>query len=192
VWIKERSEEQCVVGARRHGSDREQEFTFTIGMAQKAGLAGKGNWQKWQADMLASKAVKRAVRAIAPDVLFGLDAVIEVPADRPTGPQPKAEDVDVVDAEVVEDHSHDNAGSDWLCRFDQAVESLTPDGMDAHDVAAAIVEWATENRTRDAAQVEEHDRDAVRETFLKVRDGALAVRFSETDDGSVHLWQVPA
>lgn len=62
------------VQARRRGSERWQEFTWTI---ERAKLAGYTNNKKYQTDpigMLTAKALAEACRVIAPDVLTGVAA----------------------------------------------------------------------------------------------------------------------
>ncbi|MGL3805878.1 hypothetical protein ACSYDW_07235 [Paeniglutamicibacter sp. R2-26] len=66
--------DSVTVQARRRGSDRWQEFTWTI---DRAKLAGYTNNKKYQTDpigMLTAKALAEACRVIAPDVLTGVAA----------------------------------------------------------------------------------------------------------------------
>jgi hypothetical protein len=89
-------------GAR--GEEPEQSITWTMQMAQRAGLVGKGPWQQYPGAMLRARASAELCRLVWPDVVGGLytpdemgearDVRVEAPAV-PVAPE------EVVDAEVV-------------------------------------------------------------------------------------------
>ncbi len=56
----------------RLGDEMPVEVSFTLEDAKRAGLVGKGNWTKYPADMLVSRAIARLARLVYPDVCFGL------------------------------------------------------------------------------------------------------------------------
>lgn len=56
----------------RQGDPDAVEVTFTIDDAKRAQLLGKGNWTKYPADMLVSRAIARLARLVYSDVVFGL------------------------------------------------------------------------------------------------------------------------
>src|SRR3990167_7192873 len=70
VHYKESSEKICRVVVTRPGR-KEQEFSYSIDEAQKAGLLAKTNWQKYAAAMLRARAVAIVGRAVFPDALMG-------------------------------------------------------------------------------------------------------------------------
>jgi hypothetical protein len=49
------------------------ETTYTIAEAQAAGLMGKKNWKDNPGDMLRARAVRRALKMTAPDLMLGLE-----------------------------------------------------------------------------------------------------------------------
>lgn len=63
------------------------EITYTMAQAQVAGLTGKDNWRKQPAEMLRARAVRAALKMVAPDLLMGVepsgDALTE-PQERPS------------------------------------------------------------------------------------------------------------
>lgn len=68
----------------RHPSGDELEHTYTIEMAERAGLAGKDNWKKRPQTMLDWRCVAEGLRLIAGDILGALydpDEVEEVAAE---------------------------------------------------------------------------------------------------------------
>ena len=71
----EQSATACTVeGVRfRDGAEvARMQFTFTIDMAQRAGLAGKSNWKNYPEAMLYWRAVAQLCRQFFPDMLRGL------------------------------------------------------------------------------------------------------------------------
>jgi hypothetical protein len=87
-------------GAR--GEEPEQSITWTMQMAQRAGLTGKGPWQQYPAAMLRARASAELCRLVWPDVVGGLYTPDEM-AERDVREAPAVPVVagEVVDAEVV-------------------------------------------------------------------------------------------
>lgn len=103
----------ATVRGRRADTGDTMEFTFTLEMAQRAGLATKDTWKKYPQSMVWARAVDQLCRMLFSDVLMGLAGTIvvdDVPPqfDRDTGEiigvhQPAdADDSDVTDAELVD------------------------------------------------------------------------------------------
>lgn len=65
-----------VIRGDGHGS---AEVTYTMAQAQAAGLAGKDNWRRMPAEMLRARAVRAALKMVAPDIALGLETA-ESPA----------------------------------------------------------------------------------------------------------------
>jgi hypothetical protein len=89
-------------GAR--GEETEQSITWTMQMAQRAGLTGKGPWQQYPAAMLRARASAELCRLVWPDVVGGLytpDEMGEARDVRVEAPAPSVVAEEVVDAEVV-------------------------------------------------------------------------------------------
>lgn len=83
-WI-ENTDKAAEVRITRGDGLGEATARFTITDAQRAGLAGKTNWQRYPRAMCRARALSECAGMIASDVILGLDAVD--PVDNPT-PQP--------------------------------------------------------------------------------------------------------
>jgi hypothetical protein len=88
--IPDANEDAATVRCRRRDwpPDQWAKFVFTMGDAERAGLAGHGVWKQYPRAMLTARATAEACRAIFPDVLAGLSytpeeagGVIDIPAD---------------------------------------------------------------------------------------------------------------
>jgi hypothetical protein len=77
VWTEKESASEVVVCGRRHGSDKTEKSTWTIGRAQQLGLTGKDNWKKQPQAMLVARATAEVCRRVAADVLLGLPYAVE-------------------------------------------------------------------------------------------------------------------
>lgn len=77
LWIEESTSTRCILGGKRKGSDRETHVTWTMDDAQRAGLKGRQNWQKYPTAMLLARATAGLCRAIFPDVLAGISYTVE-------------------------------------------------------------------------------------------------------------------
>ena len=66
------TDDSVTVIARRKGSTRWQEFTWTIERAKKAGYTSNKKYQSDPIAMLTAKAIAEACRIVAPDVLAGM------------------------------------------------------------------------------------------------------------------------
>lgn len=112
---------------------------FTVEMAQKAGLVKPdSNWEKYQDDMLFSKAVLRAVRRVAPDVLCGMyspEELGEVQTEEPV-----TIDVGAPAAPAIESAVEDALASDETaqCAATPALEIATES-----DNASSLAESGT-------------------------------------------------
>lgn len=62
---------QATAKGRRKDNGDEQDFTFTLEDAQKAGLLNKRNWQQYPKSMLWARAVSQLCRQLFPDVSAG-------------------------------------------------------------------------------------------------------------------------
>lgn len=78
LWVEEKSTTAVTVGGQRAGSSRAQRVTWTIEDARSAGLAGKGNWNKYPRAMLTARAMAELCRDLFPDVIGGLYSVEEL------------------------------------------------------------------------------------------------------------------
>jgi len=101
-WI-ESSDKAAEVRITRRDGLGEATARFTIADAQRAGLAGKSNWQKWPRAMLRARAMSECAGMIASDVILGLEAAdaeaqegtsqpanvstVQLPAPTPETPQ---------------------------------------------------------------------------------------------------------
>ena len=79
--------------------------SWTIGQAQKAGIAGKDNWKNYPRAMLRSRVVSEGIRASMPGIVAGVYTPEEVQDFLPISAQAQptaAPAAPVVDAEVVQ------------------------------------------------------------------------------------------
>lgn len=82
-WVNS-TDQECTVKIVRRDGLSEAEVRYTMKDAQRAGLAGKGNWAKDPRSMLRWRALSNAARMACPDVILGLD-VGDVAPDQSTG-----------------------------------------------------------------------------------------------------------
>lgn len=69
--VVESTEERVTVLAKRTGQP-EVKFSFSMKDAERAGLAGKGNWRSYPRNMMRARATAAACRAVWPDLLMGI------------------------------------------------------------------------------------------------------------------------
>lgn len=82
-WL-ETSDKAAKLRLERPGS-KPAVFSYTLEQAKRAGLAGKGNWEKHTEAMLRARCVSAAAKAYAPDVLAGVyvpDEIEEISESR--------------------------------------------------------------------------------------------------------------
>lgn len=68
---------QCIMRARRAGSQDVTRLAWTIDQARAAGLLGKDNWKKYPRAMLIARCTADLCRMVFPDVIHGFRAVEE-------------------------------------------------------------------------------------------------------------------
>jgi hypothetical protein len=134
------------------------EQRFSIAEAKQAGLAGKGNWQKYPAAMLRARALSAAMRAWCPDVIGSgvyVEGEIEpeepreAPSVRVTSPTVAFyEDADVVDDDALEEAAPNPAKlSD--CLDGGAIEGwLRTNGVAVLESGEAAIARVVEQATR--------------------------------------------
>jgi hypothetical protein len=79
--VIESTHEKCVIETRRKGDDTPVRHTWTIEMAKRAGLAGKGTWAAYPHSMLRARCSAELARMVYPDFLFGVYAEGEIPEE---------------------------------------------------------------------------------------------------------------
>jgi hypothetical protein len=102
IAAEEQTDKTCTVIGKRFRDGEvmaEQKFTFTIEMAQRAGLAGKANWKHYPEAMLYWRATAQLCRQFFPDLLHGLKYLPEELGSDSWIADP--ETAQVIDAEVV-------------------------------------------------------------------------------------------
>lgn len=67
-WIKT-DDTIATIAVTVPGDSEPQTLSFSVADAQRAGVAGKGNWSKFPAAMLRARAISAAMRAFCPEVL---------------------------------------------------------------------------------------------------------------------------
>lgn len=74
----EKTDKVCTIKTKRRGYPEEVKETYTIEMAEKAGLLSRSDaWKKHPADMLWWKCVNRVISTIYPDVIQGFATIEE-------------------------------------------------------------------------------------------------------------------
>lgn len=84
--IVERSAKQCIIDYQRPGWEAPARMTWTLAMAQQAGLTGKSNWQKHPDAMLFARCLSAIAHTAFQDVIMGLyteDEAEEIAANEP-------------------------------------------------------------------------------------------------------------
>jgi hypothetical protein len=81
------------------------QFTFTIEMAERAGLAKKRNWQQYPEAMLYWRAVAQLARQFFPDCLRGIKYLADELGDEDwmEPPMTTSEEPDVIDVDDIEE-----------------------------------------------------------------------------------------
>ena len=97
IEVTEQTAERCTVKGTRISKDGERiasmEFTFSMDMAKRAGLASKNNWRNYPEAMLYWRAVAQLCRQFFPDAIRGLRHMPEELGSSAAHPyQPVAED----------------------------------------------------------------------------------------------------
>ena len=103
--LLESSATKATYETKRRGSRNPTRLSWSIQDAERAGLTGRANWRKHPADMLRARCSSALVRAVYPDVIFGLyspdeissGAVAEAPEAAPVGPTMTVQQVIEVD-----------------------------------------------------------------------------------------------
>lgn len=72
VRLVESSDKIATFEAKRAEDPGPTKLSFSIEEAQRAGLTGKDNWKKYPAAMLRARAAMALVRAVFPEVTFGI------------------------------------------------------------------------------------------------------------------------
>lgn len=81
-WVViESTHEKCVIETRRKGDDTPVRHAWTIEMAKRANLAGKGTWAAYPHSMLRARCSAELARMVYPDFLFGVYAEGEIPEE---------------------------------------------------------------------------------------------------------------
>ena len=149
-WVViESTHEKCVIETRRKGDDTPVRHTWTIEMAKRANLAGKGTWAAYPHSMLRARCSAELARMVYPDFLFGVYAEGEIPEE------PRRAERATVTHDEPEVHALE-AGPSALEAFTSATQddglkllldawathsaSLTREGL-IDDAKAHVVEW---------------------------------------------------
>lgn len=146
-----------------------KEYSYSMAMAEKAGLAGKNTWKKYPAELMIWRSVGIANRFETPDITGGLHTIEEIKPDWEvdadgeligslpattkvsTAPQPEPEiaagevvDVDAFKAAMELLHKRAVAGEELT--VGKITEALAPSSnMIGDETAPPAVSWATEH-----------------------------------------------
>lgn len=95
IMAEEQDDTKCVLVAKRKGWPKEVKETYTIQMAEKAGLINRSDaWKKHPADMLYWRAVTRVISKVFPDVIQGFASVEDLEDEMDEKPQVVAKPVE--------------------------------------------------------------------------------------------------
>jgi len=180
ILATEWSSDRCTVKGTRCDGDRDtMTVTWTMDDAQRAGLAGKGNWSRYPQAMLWARAVSQLVRALFPDCLT-IHAY--TPADLSVDAAPEAPPSDVVEAQVVDGDDapalawHDH-GDGEACYCDAApgvtLQDLS-DSMDADSHQDAPGQPETVQVGPDTSALEAMGAELVQLFAVHPDDGTMA------------------
>ena len=118
-------EKRATVRVTRGDGQGSAEATYTMAQATAAGLAGKDNWRRMPAEMLRARAVRAALRMVAPDIALGIEVAeseqpavaagavtaVQLPQVDPAPPVAEPEPEVVVDLSAVQVEAADVAES---------------------------------------------------------------------------------
>jgi hypothetical protein len=117
----ESTEAICTYETQRRGHPAPDRASYTMDMARRAGLAGKGTWAAHPEAMLEARAKSRLIRRVYPDVVAGayvedegdeIRGAYTSPADvSPPRPRPRPPTAPVLEAEVEPATATDEAPS---------------------------------------------------------------------------------
>lgn len=72
LQVVETTDQRCIVEAKRPEYTKPSRFVWTMEDAKRAGLTSNDNWRKFPRDMLRSRCISEACRAVFPDVSNGI------------------------------------------------------------------------------------------------------------------------
>jgi len=99
IWPEVQTDTECTVVGVRAGSTREGRYTFTITMAERAGLLRpNSSWTKYPESMLWARAATQLIRQQFPDVLISMH---NYDPDELAPPEPSVEAVAVSPSPVA-------------------------------------------------------------------------------------------
>ena len=137
----ESDDKKATVRARRNGSDRWVEASFTVEQAKKAKLSG-ANWDAYTEDMLVARATVRLARRYFPDVTNGLasaEELLDVDAAASTRPSlatvaaDRGATVAAATPEPADDAAEQQRLRDEVAQL-AAEHEAPPAGVDEHGV----------------------------------------------------------
>ncbi len=150
----------------------------------------RDNWRRYPADMLMARAAAKAVRHVCPEVTLGL-ANLAWPDDeaKPLAPDEEGAALSEtprsasLETDPLTPSPQPLVDQEWVNRLAHGVTKLAVEhGWDSDDLRHAIVDYATDGRTRSSREVLQGDETlAVAHTFAAVRDGELSLE--NTPDG---------
>lgn len=74
-------ENSATYEAKRKGSPKPIQMTYTFKDAEKAGLTAKDNWRNYRPQMIRARGLSAICRAVFPDLVYGVYVHGEIPAD---------------------------------------------------------------------------------------------------------------
>jgi hypothetical protein len=183
-WHTVTAEEASCTLSRR-GWSSSYRSTWTIAMAQRAGLAGRGTWRAHPEAMLRARAITAGIRAYCPDVLgagvYSADEADDIRATaRAAEPTPPAREPEPVVAEVVE--PGDGHSPTWPADQRRFFARLAETGIDYDDLKAWRASLAKPKPSALTTTQRDQLLDALANPGGKVRtalDAWLAARAAE-------------
>ena len=127
----ETTAERCVLETERRGQAGVRRHEWTMAMAQRAGLAGRGTWTKYPAAMLRARCTAELGRIVYPDVLAGVYVEGEIggEAEEPSAAQPESPAFEAFRAELT---AATGVWAIWSAYVDLA-DALRAEGSDPRE-----------------------------------------------------------
>ena len=130
--------------------------SFSLDDAQKAGLAGRGNWSKFAREMLFARAVSQGARWFAPEVLLGCYLPDELEPAEPLPAPPSRIAPSSPELIEVQPALDAHPGEGWQTA-NRRLRAVMREASISNEQMKAVVSWKGEDSSRNLLAPELHE-----------------------------------